>query len=57
MYEILQILSLSMFENTPINQLLANTPENSDADLESNQLNLTDPSVSEAFLRQVAGMK
>ena len=40
MYEILQILSLSMFENTPINQLLTNTPENSQADFEQKQLAL-----------------
>jgi hypothetical protein len=40
MYEILQILSLSMFENSPINQLLTKNPNRSEADLRSNQLNL-----------------
>ena len=30
LYEILQILSLTMFETTPINQLLPNTPTNSE---------------------------
>lgn len=40
MYEILQILSLSMFENSPINQLLTKNPNRSEADLSSNQLDL-----------------
>jgi hypothetical protein len=40
MYEILQILSLSMFENSPINQLLTKNPNRSEADLRSNQLDL-----------------
>jgi IS4 transposase len=40
MYEILQILSLSMFENSPINQLLTKNPNRSEADLRSNQLAL-----------------
>ncbi|NJS37111.1 MAG: transposase, partial [Brachymonas sp.] len=39
MHEILQILSLSMFENMPINQLLTNAPENSETDLASIQMN------------------
>ena len=30
LYEILQILSLAMFETTPINQLLPNSPTNSE---------------------------
>ena len=38
LYEILQILSLSMFENIPINQLLTPPSPNSDADSEQNQL-------------------
>jgi Transposase DDE domain len=40
LYEILQILSLTMFETSPINQLLTATPENSNRDLEPNQLSL-----------------
>ena len=40
LYEILQILSLSMFENIPINQLLTPPSTNSDADSEQNQLTL-----------------
>jgi hypothetical protein len=40
LYEILQILSLSMFETIPINQLLTPPSTNSDADFESNQLAL-----------------
>jgi IS4 transposase len=40
MYETLQILSLSMFENSPINQLLTKNPNRSEADLRSNQLAL-----------------
>jgi len=38
LYEILQILSLSMFETIPINQLLTPPSTNSDADFEPNQL-------------------
>ena len=40
LYEILQILSLSMFENIPINQLLTPPSQNSVSDFESNQLDL-----------------
>jgi len=40
LYEILQILSLSMFETIPINQLLAPPAKNSVADFESDQLDL-----------------
>ncbi len=40
LYEILQILSLSMFETIPINQLLTPPSTNSDADFEPNQLAL-----------------
>jgi len=40
LYEILQILSLSMFENVPINQLLTPPSTDSDQDFESNQLAL-----------------
>jgi len=40
LYEILQILSLSMFETIPINQLLTPPPINSDSNLEPNQLAL-----------------
>ena len=40
LYEILQILSLSMFENIPINQLLTPPAINSNPDSESNQLAL-----------------
>jgi hypothetical protein len=40
LYEILQILSLSMFETIPINQLLTPPSTNSDSDFESNQLAL-----------------
>ena len=40
LYEILQILSLSMFENIPINQLLTPPSKNSRSDFESNQLDL-----------------
>jgi hypothetical protein len=40
LYEILQILSLTMFENIPINQLLTTTPANSNRDLEHKQLSL-----------------
>ncbi len=39
-YEILQILSLSMFETTPINQLLTPPPPDSDPGFETNQLAL-----------------
>jgi Transposase DDE domain/Domain of unknown function (DUF4372) len=38
LYEILQILSLTMFEKTPLNQLLTNSPTNSDEDSEPQQL-------------------
>ena len=38
LYEILQILSLTMFETTPINQLLTQPPSNLDASSESQQL-------------------
>ena len=38
LYEILQILSLTMFETDPINQLLTPPPTDSDADFESQQL-------------------
>ena len=38
LYEILQILSLSMFETTPINQLLTPPSETSESDSEPNQL-------------------
>jgi IS4 transposase len=40
LYEILQILSLSMFENIPINQLLTPPSTNSAPDFEPNQLAL-----------------
>jgi hypothetical protein len=40
LYEILQILSLTMFETTPINQLLTPTRTNSDRDFEHSQLSL-----------------
>jgi IS4 transposase len=40
LYEILQILSLSMFETIPINQLLTPPSMNSDPDFEPNQLAL-----------------
>ena len=40
LYEILQILSLSMFETIPINQLLAPPSTNSEPDFEPNQLAL-----------------
>jgi hypothetical protein len=40
LYELLQILSLTMFEATPINQLLATAPRPSDDDSESLQLDL-----------------
>jgi hypothetical protein len=40
LYEILQILSLSMFETIPINQLLTPPSINSDPDFEPNQLAL-----------------
>jgi hypothetical protein len=38
LYELLQILSLTMFETTPINQLLATPARSSDDDLEPEQL-------------------
>ena len=40
LYEILQILSLSMFETIPINQLLTPPPPDSDSGFETNQLAL-----------------
>jgi hypothetical protein len=40
LHEILQILSLTMFETTPINQLLNPPHENSSIDFEQNQLDL-----------------
>ena len=40
LYEILQILSLSMFETIPINQLLTPPSTNSELDFEPNQLAL-----------------
>ena len=40
LYEILQILSLSMFETIPVNQLLTPPSPDSDSDFESNQLDL-----------------
>jgi hypothetical protein len=40
LYEILQILSLSMFETIPINQLLTPHSINSEPDFEPNQLAL-----------------
>jgi len=40
LYEILQILSLTMFETFPINQLLTATPANSNRNLEPKQLSL-----------------
>jgi Domain of unknown function (DUF4372)/Transposase DDE domain len=38
LYELLQILSLTMFETTPINQLLATPPHSSNDDFEPEQL-------------------
>lgn len=40
LYEILQILQLSMFETIPRNQLLTPSPTDSDPDVEPNQLAL-----------------
>jgi Transposase DDE domain/Domain of unknown function (DUF4372) len=40
LYEILQILSLTMFERTPINQLLSLQPQASDEPISPNQLSL-----------------
>ena len=40
LYEILQILNLTMFEQIPINQLLTTTPITSNASFEPNQLSL-----------------
>ena len=42
LYEILQILSLTMFERTPLDQLLARTPPSSDQPENPNQLILFD---------------
>ena len=40
LYEMLQILSLTMFEQTPINQLLSDRPQASDEQMSANQLSL-----------------
>jgi len=40
LYEMLQILSLTMFERMPINQLLSRQPQASDEPVSLNQLNL-----------------
>jgi hypothetical protein len=40
LYEILQILSLTMFERMPINQLLSPQPQASDERVSPNQLSL-----------------
>jgi len=40
LYEMLQILSLTMFERTPINQLLSDRPQVSDEQISANQLSL-----------------
>ena len=40
LYEILQILSLTMFERTPLNQLLTTVPARPEADPEQQQLAL-----------------
>jgi len=40
LYEMLQILSLTMFERTPINQLLSQRPQASDERMSPNQLSL-----------------
>ena len=40
LYEMLQILSLTMFERTPINQLLSDRPQASDEQISANQLSL-----------------
>jgi hypothetical protein len=40
LYEMLQILSLTMFERTPINQLLSQQPQVSDERVSPNQLSL-----------------
>ncbi len=40
LYEILQILSLTMFERMPINQLLSLQPQASDEPISPNQLSL-----------------
>ena len=40
LYEMLQILSLTMFERMPINQLLSRQPPASDERVSLNQLNL-----------------
>jgi len=40
LYQILQVLSLTMFERTPINQLFTQHPENSDHESNSHQLAL-----------------
>ena len=40
LYAMLQILSLTMFERTPINQLLSQRPQTSDEPMSPNQLSL-----------------
>jgi len=40
LYQILQILSLTMFERTPLNQLLIRAPADLDTGISANQLNL-----------------
>ena len=40
LYEMLQILSLTMFERTPINQLLSQQPQVLDEPVSPNQLSL-----------------
>ena len=40
LYEMLQILSLTMFERTPINQLLSDRPQVPDEQISANQLSL-----------------
>jgi hypothetical protein len=39
-YEILQILGISLLDKTPLNQLLSNTPNQSDNGIDNNQLKL-----------------
>jgi hypothetical protein len=40
LYEILQILSLTMFERTPLDQLLTLTPQEASVGADANQMNL-----------------
>jgi hypothetical protein len=42
LYEILQILSLTMFEREPLNQLLTKIPHEPNTVISANQLNLFD---------------